>query len=117
VRVLVEPTDEGVEAAAKRELFEETGLVARSLALLHEGPADPSMVQPGRASVVHVFRVAVPEGARPEEREHGCPISWLTRNEFLSRVPFRAFYTAVFEKLEREWEVGDWYVDPPTRFG
>ena len=96
-----EPTDVDLVATAIRELEEESGLkAAPGLELVYEAPADPSMVHPGRATQVSVFRVTVHPTAMAEEREHGCPIAWLTREEFLDRVPFRAFYTKMFRKLD-----------------
>jgi 8-oxo-dGTP pyrophosphatase MutT (NUDIX family) len=97
---MVEPTDGSPEDAAKRELYEETGMRAGRIEALYEAPADPSMAQPGRASIVHVFRVTVHYLEQPQEREHGCPVGWMTRDEFLSRVPFTLFYRRMFEELD-----------------
>ena len=95
---MVEPGERTDEAAA-RELAEETGLLAHRVRLLYAGPADASMVAPGRATQVNVYEVTVAPEARPAEREAGCPIAWLTREEFLERVPFKAFYRRMFAAL------------------
>jgi len=36
----------------------------------------------------------------PQETELGCPVTWLTREEFLKWSPFKSFYERVFEKID-----------------
>ncbi len=91
------------EQAQARELEEETGLVTKSADPVFTGEhgikAKEGAARPGRASFVHVFRVlSVKEGV-PRMTEKGCPVTWLTREEFLERSPFREFYERVFTEV------------------
>jgi ADP-ribose pyrophosphatase YjhB (NUDIX family) len=92
---LVEEGEE-VEAAQARELREETSLATVSREPLFSG-AHNLAVQSGRASHVNVFRVT-PRG-QPREVEPGCPVTWLTREEFLKWSPFADFYAFVFDRF------------------
>lgn len=83
------------EAASRRELEEETGLKTVELCPLYEGPA--AQIREGRASLVTVFRVLAK--GEPREMEVGCPVTWLTRDEFLEWSPFGAFYTPIFAAM------------------
>ena len=90
----VEPNESFI-AAAKRELREETDLIA-SDDNLEEVYAAPS----GTASerTVHVFHVFDPkllEGTA-KEMEIGCPITWLTPAEIIDRSAFKSFYEKMF---------------------
>lgn len=85
--------NETVEAGQARELFEETGLITVSAKLMFSGPHNTS-VPTGRASLVYVFNVVV--SGEPREMENGCPIAWLTYEEFLQQSPFSDFYKNVF---------------------
>lgn len=91
----VEKTDLNPVAAACRELTEETGCYLAAglpLAQIYEGPHGVA-VDTTRGSTVHVF-LALYEmllGA-PREMEVGCPVTWLSRDEFLKWSPFASFY-------------------------
>lgn len=89
---------ESLYDAQARGLWEETGLSTRSADLIYEAPTE-LVVHPHRGSHCYVFRV-VSEGT-PEERERGCPVTWLTRSEFFAWCPFREFYKTMFTKIER----------------
>ena len=87
--------------AQGRELREETGLSTSQATQIFEGehglPSDSS-----RASVVHIFKVetfAAEGSVAPREMEPGCPVRWMTREEFLTQSPFGAFYAKVFSDL------------------
>jgi 8-oxo-dGTP pyrophosphatase MutT (NUDIX family) len=84
---------ETVEAALARELEEETGLLLRSAEPIYDGPHGMK-VDSTRGSHVHVFRVEA--DGEPQMIEEGCPVTWLTRDEFLATSPFAAFYESVF---------------------
>lgn len=91
---------ETVEEAQRRELAEETGLETLEREQVFEGEhgLTPSAGdRGGRARIVHVFRVTT--AGRPQETEPGCPIDWLTPEEFVERSPFGAFYAKVFAKV------------------
>ncbi len=83
------------EVAQRRELLEETGLTTFAIWPMHEGPATNLPENANRASYVHVFR-ALAKG-EPRERETGCAVTWLTREEFLKWSPFRDIYAPIFE--------------------
>ncbi len=86
--------DELVEIALGRELREETGLELVTAQLLYEGPHGIAHVDPTRASVVGIYRVMA--YGVPREMEEGCPITWLTREQFLKWSPFAPLYREVF---------------------
>ena len=99
----VEETDNSVLAAAMRELREETGCFVSNMA-----PHEPVFegehgikVEGSRGSTVSIFHV--PSQfllGEPQETELGCPVTWLTREEFLKWSPFKSFYERVFEKID-----------------
>jgi len=94
---MVEPTDASIEAAQERELREETGLGTVTRELMFEGVHGIQAVEGrgrDRASYVHVFRVTT--RGEPRKMEAGCPVTWLTRAEFLERSPFAPLYATVF---------------------
>ena len=84
---------ETVFAAQSRELAEETGLTTLKAALVFQGEHGIK-TDASRASVVHVFRVEADGLAR--EMEDGCPVTWLSRQEFVMQSPFGTFYAKVF---------------------
>lgn len=94
---LVEP-DETAEQAQARELQEETGLETVSAELIFEGPVEPAPKDIARANTLKLY--AVVWRGQPQAVEPGCPITWLSREEFLTTSPFAAFYTKVFGNLE-----------------
>lgn len=85
---------EHVVVALTRELREETGCELVSALPLFEGPHGIDIGDPTRAKNVSLFRVTML--GTPCEMETGCPITWLTRAEFLKWSPFRSFYEQVF---------------------
>jgi ADP-ribose pyrophosphatase YjhB (NUDIX family) len=95
---------ETVEEAQARELYEETSLQTLSAEPLFDGPhkTAPTVGETGRGSRVHVFRVAA--HGLPREVETGCPVTWLTREEFLRWSPFAAFYLDVFAAIDAKGE-------------
>lgn len=84
---------ETVEEALRRELLEETSLVLEAAEPIYDGPHNIK-VDSTRGSHVHIFRVRATGVARAVEP--GCPITWLTREEFIKRSPFASFYERVF---------------------
>jgi len=94
---------ETTDAAALRELGEETGIRAiGSPELVFEG-SHGITVDVTRGSTVSVFRVAYYEGVATE-MEQGCPVTWWTREEFLKWSPFAVFYVRVFAALSARSE-------------
>ncbi len=94
---LVEEGETPPQAVA-RELTEETGLVISCAPEpIWEGPPTPLQEAIGRGSYVHVFRVFA--HGWPREMERGCPVTFLTRGEFLRWSPFRDFYQPMFEAV------------------
>ncbi len=86
---------ESVPTALARELREETGLVLTSHESIYSGEHGiTAAVERGRASYVHIYRVRAT--GTPSEQEIGCPVTWLTRDEFLKWSPFAPFYAKVF---------------------
>jgi ADP-ribose pyrophosphatase YjhB (NUDIX family) len=84
--------------AQRRELEEETGMLTSSAKLVHEGPHGLPH-QPGRASSVCVFLVEA--FGEPSIMEAGCPVQWMTVDEFLAQSAFRDFYKNVLPDLVR----------------
>jgi 8-oxo-dGTP diphosphatase len=89
---LVEEGEAPPQAMA-RELREETGLVVTSAPVIYDAPAEQ-----GRGSHVWVFRCDETTGTA-SEREPGCPVMWVTRDEYLALCPFKRFYERMFTKL------------------
>lgn len=81
------------EAACHRELEEETGMLVSTLEQIYEGE-HWIKVSGSRGSYVHIFRVEA--FGEPMQIEEGCPVTWLTRAEFLASSPFASFYEKVF---------------------
>lgn len=109
---LVERKDLSPADAMIREFIEETSVRPTSYQLVFQGPhktkldqADdvlkvvigdqPDLVRK-RGSIVFVFEVLGHVGT-PVESELGCPITWLTKEEFLKWTPFKAFYEPMFQ--------------------
>jgi lipoyl(octanoyl) transferase len=92
---------EAPEAAAQRELSEETGFDApvRALAYRHAFGLDPSVnrVRPGTVVVGEevAFAAAVPAGAEPRLSHEHSEHLWLTPAEVLERIPFAGLRRAV----------------------
>ncbi len=87
---------ESVYEAARRELQEETGLHMAAGSQVYEGDHE-TKIEASRGSRVHVFRAEL-VGGDPRECEIGCPVTWLTKEEFLKWSPFAAFYRKVWQK-------------------
>jgi 8-oxo-dGTP diphosphatase len=86
---------ESVPAALARELREETGLVLNRYESIYSGEHGiKAAIERGRASYVHIYRVWAT--GIPSEQEIGCPVTWLTREEFLEWSPYAPFYLKVF---------------------
>lgn len=85
--------------AVIRELQEETGLGDRRTAWkqIYEAPTEPHF-NDGRGTYCHVFEVITATG-EAREQEVGCPVTWLTREEFLAWSPFYKFYEKMFKEL------------------
>jgi 8-oxo-dGTP diphosphatase len=88
---------ENVEVALGRELREETSLELVTCELIYQGPHGIENPDPTRATHVQIFR-AVALGT-PREVEDGCPVTWLTREQFLKWSPFASLYEKVFAAL------------------
>jgi len=81
----IEP-GEDITKGAMRELAEEAGIQATSIEFWLEMPssADPSRQ-------VAVYQVSTFVGT-PREMERGCPVTWMTREDFLAGPHFAPFY-------------------------
>ncbi|MFI4971171.1 MAG: NUDIX hydrolase [Hyphomicrobiales bacterium] len=79
--------------AQKRELREETSLETASAELIYSALTERE-IDPHRGSVVYVFRVVAT--GQPRDMEHGCPVAWMKRADFLELCPFRKFYRRMF---------------------
>ena len=95
---LVEP-GETPEQAQARELREETGCETLSAELVFEGPVEPAPKDISRANTLRLY--AVIWRGEPREMEAGCPVTWLTKEEFLTQSPFADFYVKVFSMRAR----------------
>lgn len=92
---------ESLPEAQARELREETSLVTIHAAWVHGGEhglTAPNAPRPGRASYVALYVVGLYRGTA-REVESGCPVCWMTPEEFVSRSPFGEFYKRVFEEI------------------
>lgn len=78
--------------ACRRELHEETGLVATACAPIYValGSADPSVL-------VTVHLVAAT--GVPNEMETGCPVTWMSPRELCAGGEFAPFYEKFFARL------------------
>ena len=81
----VEPGETNGQAQ-ERELKEETGLETLSRKSLYRGPHN--------GATVHVFLITT--RGQPRVMEKGCPVAWLSREEFLAESPFADFYRELF---------------------
>jgi 8-oxo-dGTP diphosphatase len=89
---------EPVEVALGRELREETSLeLVEAIEKIFDGAHGIANPDPTRASLVTIYRV-VADG-KPQEMEEGCPVTWLTREEFLKWSPFASLYTRIFAQV------------------
>jgi ADP-ribose pyrophosphatase YjhB (NUDIX family) len=88
---------ETVEVALGRELREETGLELVTSELIYEGPHGIANPDPTRAQNVQIFRVLAL--GTPREVEDGCPVTWLSREDFLKWSPFAPLYQKVFSAV------------------
>lgn len=89
---------ESVEVALGRELREETGLeLVEVVEKLYEGPHGIANPDPTRATNVALFRIVA--YGDPSEQEEGCPVTWLTREEFLKWSTFAPLYAKLFETI------------------
>jgi ADP-ribose pyrophosphatase YjhB (NUDIX family) len=87
---------ETLEAAQRRELEEETGMRTLAAAHAYHGPTCVP-VGNDRGREVHLFRVEA--FGEPREVEEGCPVAWMTPEEFLDKTAFREFYEEAFAVL------------------
>jgi 8-oxo-dGTP pyrophosphatase MutT (NUDIX family) len=91
---------ESVPQALARELREETSLILLTHESIYSGEHGlkaQEAAREGRASYVHIYRVTA--SGDPCECEVGCPVTWLTREEFLKWSPFAEFYRRVFDAV------------------
>lgn len=86
---------ETIFAAQARELEEETGLTTIGASVIYSAPTAMSAADRGR----HVTVFSVVTSGEPRETEAGCPVRWMTREEFLAESPFREFYREMFAKV------------------
>lgn len=89
--------------AAVRELREETSLeVVPDTYLFPVFEGEHSIkVDSSRGSTVAVFMMPpFTLVGTACENEIGCPVTWLTREEFMKWSPFASFYEIVFAKLD-----------------
>lgn len=101
---------ESADAAQRRELEEETGILTQSARPVFQGPHGLESTRPGRAAEVCLFVVeAIGE---PRQIEDGCPIRWMTVVDFVKQSKFGEFYARVLpgivaiEVLERKTAMG-----------
>jgi 8-oxo-dGTP pyrophosphatase MutT (NUDIX family) len=81
------------EAAAARELLEETNLKAMSLDLIYAGPTAIGPVLADDASrVVHLYRTYVSNIFGACAMEQGCPLGWFAPEEVMQWSGFREYY-------------------------
>jgi 8-oxo-dGTP diphosphatase len=92
---------ETIEQTQARELYEETGLETLGASLIYNAPTavKDSHIPSDRGRHVYVFAVVV--SGIPKEMEEGCPVKWVTREEFLEESPFREFYREMFARVPR----------------
>ena len=85
------------EQAVLRELQEETGLTnIKSIYPVFDGPHG-FKVESSRGSHVHVFEIIV-EG-EPYQCEEGCPVVWMTCEDFLNQSLFSSLYRPILGKI------------------
>jgi len=90
--------------AVCREAMEEADIQLLDPVPIFEGPHGMK-VETSRGSIVHVFGVRYFVGI-PHEVETGCPVTWLTYDEFMQWSPFAEFYKKVFAQIDgryNEW--------------
>jgi lipoyl(octanoyl) transferase len=96
----LEPGEEP-QAAAQRELLEETGFDApvRALAYRHAFALDPAVnrVRPGTLVIGEevAFAATVPAGVEPRLSDEHAEHAWITPAEMLERIPFAGLRRAV----------------------
>jgi len=95
---LVEDGERNEDAQA-RELREETGLETVSRDIIHIAKAEVHIgsASKDRGNVIFVYRV-IADG-EPRECEEGCPVTWLTREEFLKWTAFAVIYEPMFKRI------------------
>ena len=87
--------------ARDRELGEEVGLetvFARLIFVGSHGIKPATKEREGRGSILYLYEVEA--SGEPQAMEPGCPISLLTREEFLRHTPFIPLYEHVFGALD-----------------
>jgi len=92
---LVQPGESEAQAQ-ERELREETGLETGQRMSLYRGPTS---LKVGRANLIHIYLVSAV--GQPQAMEPGCPIEWLSREDYLNESPYAAFYEKLFAKIPR----------------
>lgn len=95
---MVEEGETAIEAMV-RETREETSVEVLRSDLLFEQAHTEFSRDPGRQSNVTFFR-AVHWRGEPKEMEQACPVTWLTRDQYLDWTPFPAFYAKVFPRIK-----------------
>jgi lipoyl(octanoyl) transferase len=96
----IEP-GESPEAAARRELFEETGadVPVTSLAYRHAFPLDPALVPPRRPGLriceETAFRARLPPGFEPRLSDEHVAWEWCPREEALERPRYAGLRRAI----------------------
>lgn len=100
---------ESIERAAIRELHEETGLVPRSISILHlyiaASSYDPTVM-------VHVYMMDVGPHALPETREPGNTVAWVTPFRLCESAAYGPFYRGFFARAVSPPETLDRLPEP-----
>ena len=89
--------NETPEHAVTREIYEETGLVAKKCYLRYEGAHEESVAST-RGSYIYFFEVIVHD-KEPKEMEPGCPVTWFWPDEFMRWGLARKFYSNAFRHI------------------